>query len=88
MWEADSIRARQVGAQAMSALLLDTLNAQSLETLQDWSVSTVGSAHAEYFNFGFGTSLYLTWDAYSDMLLADGKKEQVMQYVSDNFTLK
>lgn len=88
LWEIDQPRAYRLGVQAMSTLFIDSLSTESLETLSRWSEPMVGIERAQHFNFGFGTSLYLAWDAYSDMLNAKGESGQVLQYIAANLSRK
>lgn len=86
LWAKDQPLAYGLGVQAMSSLFIGSLSTQSLEILSAWGESMVGERRTGYFNFGFGTSLYLAWDAYSDMVLASGGAEQVTQYIAANLT--
>ena len=88
LWESDQPQAYRLGVQAMATLFIDSLSTTSLETLSRWSEPMVGVDRAQYFNFGFGTSLYLAWDAYSDMMVAQGEAGRVSQYVAANLTRK
>lgn len=88
LWESDQPQAYRLGVQAMSNLFIDSLSTTSLETLSRWSGEMVGPDRGGYFNFGFGTSLYLAWDAYSDMVMAQGDGELVTHYIATNLTQK
>lgn len=88
MWETDQPRAYRLGVQAMSTLFIDSLSDESIATLSHWSEPMVGADRMAHFNFGFGTSLYLAWDAYSDMMIAGGDMERVDQYIAVNLTRK
>lgn len=88
LWEKDQPKAYKLGVQAMSTLFIDSLSDTSLQTLSQWGGVTVGADRMQHFNFGFGTSLYLAWDAYSDAMLASGNVEKVQQYINTNLTTK
>lgn len=86
LWENDQPTAYKVGVQAMSSLFIDSLHDSSLQTLAQWGGTMVGVDRMQHFNFGLGTSLYLAWDTYSDMLVAKGDVESVRQYINTNLS--
>jgi hypothetical protein len=77
-----------LGVQSMANLFIRSLSTESLLTLSQWSDSIVGASRAVHFNYGFGTSLYLAWDAYSDMMLANGSHEKVSSYINAHLSRK
>ena len=72
--------AYRMGAQAMSALFIDGLSEDSIKTLVSWAEDVVGDERVHYFTAGFGTALYLAWDAYSDILMKSGREDNIYTF--------
>lgn len=67
----------RTGKQAMANLFLSGLSEQSIDRLVLWADEMVGEDRRHLFVNGFGTAMYLAWDAYSDIFQEAGREEEI-----------
>ena len=70
----------RTGKQAMANLFLSGLSEQSIARLVVWADEMVGENRRHLFVNGFGTAMYLAWDAYSDMFQEVGREEEIFTF--------
>lgn len=82
METADDTRAEayRMGSRAMANIFISGLNEQSIQTLVGWADEMVGEDRRPLFVHGFGTAMYLAWDAYSDMFQETNRDAEIYTF--------
>lgn len=73
------------GYRVMADYVLNSLSGRSIGQVESWSQDVIPWRDMrENFVFGFGLALYAGWDVYTDLLLAEGRHEEVELIQSAN----
>jgi hypothetical protein len=70
----------RMAAQAMSSLMTSGLSENSIDRLLEWGDEMVGEDRRHLFVTGFGTAMYLAWDAYSDIFQETGRENEIFTF--------
>ena len=73
-----TLKGRRIGYRAMSNFIVGQLSDASLLKVDSWSESLIPNPdYRPYFLQGVGMSLFAAWDVYTDLMVEDGREDEV-----------
>ena len=77
--QVETLLGRRIGYRAMSNFVINQMSDESLTKINSWSDNLVTEpALKPFFLQGVGMSFFTAWDIYSDLMIRDGRGDEVM----------